>query len=358
MSPFGARGLNSGLQDAENLAWKLGLVRAGQAPEALLATYEAERRAAAQENLRVTGATLRFLVPQGEREEAHRREVLERAAADPSARAAVDSGRLAEPFAYVASPLTTPSPGGGSLCPDGPVALPGRAEVTWLRQLFGRGFVVLTCATEVPAPALAAPVEVLRLDELDVEGVLVPALEATPGSVHVVRPDGHLAAVLPAADPDALARALHRATAMEEAARGWAAAMYAADRASQQLGIVISDVGPGRATARMTVTDTMVQGHGSCHGGYLFTLADSAFAFACNTYGSATVAAGADIVFVAPARSGDELVAEARERARFGRSGVYDVTVRRTGGDVVAEFRGRARTLNIPLAMPEDPAHA
>ncbi|MDP9398192.1 MAG: hydroxyphenylacetyl-CoA thioesterase PaaI [Actinomycetota bacterium] len=108
----------------------------------------------------------------------------------------------------------------------------------------------------------------------------------------------------------------------------------------------------------MTVTDTMVQGHGSCHGGYLFTLADSAFAFACNTYGSATVAAGADIVFVAPARSGDELVAEARERARFGRSGVYDVTVRRTGGDVVAEFRGRARTLNIPLAMPEDPAHA
>src|SRR4051794_24595388 len=105
--------------------------------------------------------------------------------------------------------------------------------------------------------------------------------------------------------------------------------MYADDLASQGLGIAVSDVAPGRATARMTVTDAMINGHAICHGGFVFTLADSAFAFACNTYDAVTVAAAADITFVAPARLGDQLVAEAVERQRFGRSGIYDVTVRR-----------------------------
>ena len=122
-------------------------------------------------------------------------------------------------------------------------------------------------------------------------------------------------------------------------------AMYAADKASRHLGIRITGIGPGRATAHMMVTDTMINGHDICHGGYVFLLADTAFAFACNTYGAATVAAACDVVFVEPARLGDELAAEAGERLRFGRSGVYDVTVRRPDGTVVAEFRGSSRTL-------------
>ena len=121
-------------------------------------------------------------------------------------------------------------------------------------------------------------------------------------------------------------------------------AMYAADRATQGLGISIAEVAPGRATARMTVRPDMVNGHGTCHGGYLFLLADSAFAFACNTYGSPAVASGADVSFLAPVRAGDELVAEAVERVLRGRSGLYDVTVRRSD-EVVLEFRGRSRTL-------------
>src|SRR4051812_44249275 len=120
--------------------------------------------------------------------------------------------------------------------------------------------------------------------------------------------------------------------------------MYAADVASQSLGIEVRDVAPGRATATMRVTDAMVNGHGICHGGYVFLLADTAFAFACNTRGAAVVAAGADVSFLAPVRAGEQLVAEATERVVRGRSGLYDVTVR-SGDAVVAEFRGRSRSL-------------
>jgi acyl-CoA thioesterase len=134
-------------------------------------------------------------------------------------------------------------------------------------------------------------------------------------------------------------------TEADERARRCAATMYAADRSSQHLGIEILDVGAGRARARMVVADTMVNGHGLAHGGYVFLLADTAFAFACNTHGVVTVAAAADVVFVAPARVGDELVADAVERLRFGRNGVYDVTVRRAGGEVIAEFRGNSRAI-------------
>jgi acyl-CoA thioesterase len=118
--------------------------------------------------------------------------------------------------------------------------------------------------------------------------------------------------------------------------------MYARDRASAHLGIRIGDVAPGRATARMTVTETMINGHDICHGGYVFLLADTAFAFACNTYDRRTVAAGGEISFLAPVHLGDELVADAVERVRTGRTGIYDVTVR-CGDQVVAEFRGRSR---------------
>ena len=136
---------------------------------------------------------------------------------------------------------------------------------------------------------------------------------------------------------------------VEETARRCAEAMFANDVASQRLGIEISDIAPGRATAHMTVGDHMVNGHAICHGGYVFTLADTAFAFACNTYDDVTVAAGADIHFLEPVEAGARLTAVACERIRRGRSGVYDVTVTRDDGVVVAEFRGRSRSLGKPM---------
>ena len=125
-------------------------------------------------------------------------------------------------------------------------------------------------------------------------------------------------------------------------------AMMAADSASGMLGIELTDYGPGWARTRMTVRDDMVNGHGICHGGLIFSLADTAFACACNSWGPVTVAAGCDIVFVAPARGGDVLTAEARVRSRYGRSGIYDVTVVH-GDRLVAEFRGRSHQAREPL---------
>ncbi|MFC4006824.1 hydroxyphenylacetyl-CoA thioesterase PaaI [Nonomuraea purpurea] len=121
--------------------------------------------------------------------------------------------------------------------------------------------------------------------------------------------------------------------------------MLDADRASAALGIELLELGEGRAACRMTVTGHMINGHDLCHGGYVFLLADTAFACACNSHGPVTVAAGAEITFVSPAREGDVLVAEASERTRYGRSGIYDITVRKPDGQVVAEFRGRSREL-------------
>lgn len=121
--------------------------------------------------------------------------------------------------------------------------------------------------------------------------------------------------------------------------------MLARDEATRSLGIEISDVAVGLATATMTVTPAMINGHGFAHGGYLFLLADTAFAFACNTHGAGVVASGADIAFLTPAREGEQLTAVATERVRAGRSGLYDVTVSRADGEVVVEFRGRSREL-------------
>jgi acyl-CoA thioesterase len=132
-------------------------------------------------------------------------------------------------------------------------------------------------------------------------------------------------------------------------------ALFAADRAARAHGIELVSVGEGRAQLRMRVTDAMVNGHGSVHGGLIFLLADAAFGCACNSYGPATVAAGAEISFVAPAGAGDELVATAVARTRFGRNGIYDVTVERVDGDArqtVAEFRGRSRSRSSAEADP------
>jgi acyl-CoA thioesterase len=127
---------------------------------------------------------------------------------------------------------------------------------------------------------------------------------------------------------------------------GAAQAMWAADRASAGLGMELMSLDVGRAIVRMPVTTAMVNGHDIAHGGFVFALADSAFALACNSHGPVTVAAACDITFVASARLGEVLVAEAVERARFGRSGLTDVTIRTEGsGELVAEFRGRSRTI-------------
>jgi acyl-CoA thioesterase len=123
-----------------------------------------------------------------------------------------------------------------------------------------------------------------------------------------------------------------------------AAMMFAADQASKGLGVELIELGEGRAVLQMRIARTMINGHGIAHGGYLFLLADSAFACACNSRGPVTVAAGAEISFLTAVREGDVLTASATERVTYGRSGIYDVTVRR-GDEVVAEFRGRSRTV-------------
>jgi acyl-CoA thioesterase len=120
--------------------------------------------------------------------------------------------------------------------------------------------------------------------------------------------------------------------------------MMASDAASRMFGMELLDYGTGWARVQLTVRDDMVNGHGICHGAVIFAVADTAFACACNSWGPVTVAAGADIVFIAPGRTGDLLTAEARMRSSYGRSGIYDVTVAR-GEDLIAEFRGRSHEL-------------
>lgn len=134
--------------------------------------------------------------------------------------------------------------------------------------------------------------------------------------------------------------------------------MWAEDAASRRLGLRIESVGAGRAIVAMTVRDDMTNGHGTAHGGFIFTLADSAFAFACNSYNVRAVAQACDIIFARPVHAGDVLVADAAERHVFGRNGIYDVRVTR-GDEVVAEFRGRSRTVGgqhvaVPDAAPGD----
>jgi acyl-CoA thioesterase len=125
-----------------------------------------------------------------------------------------------------------------------------------------------------------------------------------------------------------------------------AQAMFERDRASQALGMRIIGMGPGWARLVMTVRAEMINGHGLCHGGIVFSLADSAFAFACNSYNDATVAAAASIDYLASAREGDELTAEATELWRSRRSGLYEITVANQRGERIALFRGRSQRID------------
>ena len=131
----------------------------------------------------------------------------------------------------------------------------------------------------------------------------------------------------------------------EEMAKRSEAAMRSDDKAPAQLGITVETVAPGQATASMMVTDAVVNSHGSCHGGYLFALADTAFAYACNSRRQRAVAQHCSITFLAPARIGSKIIAAAREQYRGERSGLYDVTLSDADGTVIAEFRGMSRTL-------------
>jgi len=131
----------------------------------------------------------------------------------------------------------------------------------------------------------------------------------------------------------------------QELAEACAAAMWAQERASRELGMVLERVAPGEAVLSMDVTEAMTNGHGTTHGGFIFTLADSAFGYACNTRNQRTVAQHCSITFLAPSAVGDRLTAYAVERALAGRNGIYDIAVTDQTGRLVAEFRGQSRTV-------------
>ena len=236
VAPFGARGLNSGVHDAENAAWKLAFVLRGWAPDALLQTYDTERLAAADENLEITETTMRFLVPQNEPELAYRLDVLEHAVTDPWARRQVDSGRMYEPFWYIDSPLTTPNPTRpfpgrpargqvppplpGVIIPDMPITDPEHSEVFRLRDIARDGILVLVADDVAPGDIqafvgqlTAVPVRTVAMGTLTPNGSLAAILSAQPGEAWVIRPDCHIAAVVPATDRAPLAGAIRRALA-------------------------------------------------------------------------------------------------------------------------------------------------
>ena len=230
-SPFGARGLNSGVADAENLAWKLAAVLAGHAPDRLLESYHLERRAAATENLAVTDASMRFMVPRGPIRRRMRNAILRGSLRLPRLRRLVNSGRLAQPFTYAASPIVSQSlphprlPAVGAVAPDAACrSLGDPGAATRLRNLLGSGFVALL-VLDAPAQAARASVRASRLawpapcDVVavgpegtlsgvtvlsDAEGELRRAYGGAGPAAFLIRPDGHLAAWLPLPRPEAV----------------------------------------------------------------------------------------------------------------------------------------------------------
>jgi acyl-CoA thioesterase len=148
--------------------------------------------------------------------------------------------------------------------------------------------------------------------------------------------------------PSGAARSGEAGAADKLKAQSTVQSMFASDRASQNLGIEILEIAPGSVRISMTVRPEMVNGHGICHGGFIFAFADSAFAFACNSHGESMVAAGAAIEFLAPTAVGERLTAVAAEVKRTGRHGIYDVSVSNGSGETVALFRGRCSRLRVP----------
>jgi 2-polyprenyl-6-methoxyphenol hydroxylase-like FAD-dependent oxidoreductase len=230
VSPFGARGLNSGVADAENLAWKLATVLGGRASDDLLESYHTERREAALENLAVTDASMRFMVPRGRLRRLVRNAILRGSLRLPQLRRLVNSGRLAQPFSYAGSPIVVADerdariPAMGGVAPDAPCTSLDAASVTRLREEFGSGFVALlvmsssreAASAAIRASRLAWPAPcrivaigpdgplagVTVLD--DSEGEIRRAYGEAGSSAYLVRPDGHLAAWIPLKRADAV----------------------------------------------------------------------------------------------------------------------------------------------------------
>lgn len=230
VSPFGARGLNSGVADAENLAWKLATVLTGRASDELLESYHTERRAAALENLAVTDASMRFMVPRGRLRRTLRNAILRGSLRIPRLRRLVNSGRLAQPFSYADSPIVVAEareariPPIGGVAPDAPCRSHDAAPVTRLRDLFGAGFVALL-VTDAPRDAASiairasrlawpAPCQVVAIGPdgplngvtvlADAEGEIRRAYGGAGPSAYLIRPDGHLAAWVPLRRTDAV----------------------------------------------------------------------------------------------------------------------------------------------------------
>jgi 3-(3-hydroxy-phenyl)propionate hydroxylase len=241
VAPFGARGLNSGVGDVDNAAWKVAFALRGWGDDGLVDSYAAERRAAAVENLEITSATMDFLVPQTSEAYERRHRILEAAVTDADARAQVDSGRLCEPFWYVESPLTTGAPGRkwpgrpapgkgpapvpGVILPDGPAADPNDPTVTRIRQLCRTGLLALAgpaadlaaCRKSLSAALPAGtPARVVPFAAVDTEGVVRAALRASDDEIWLIRPDAHVAACV--RTPEELAAAGRRALALPERA--------------------------------------------------------------------------------------------------------------------------------------------
>ncbi|TNC05239.1 FAD-dependent oxidoreductase [Methylobacterium terricola] len=237
VSPFGARGGNGGVQDADNLCWKLALVLAGRAPHALIATYDEERGRAADENIRQSSRTTAFMTPRSGPERALRDGVLALAAEAPFARALLNAGRLSRPCSLADLSLQTPDPTAfasgpepGTACPDAPVT-DTEGRQAWLLDRLGGTFTLLlfidAAPDLTPLAGLDLPIVVIAPASLplpgaeilcDPQGLAAARYGATSGTTYLIRPDAHVAARFPALDPDAVARALARAQGRPDSA--------------------------------------------------------------------------------------------------------------------------------------------
>jgi 3-(3-hydroxy-phenyl)propionate hydroxylase len=221
VSPFGARGANSGVQDVDNLAWKLKLVIDGRAPQTLLDSYHDERAAAADDNIANSTRSTDFITPKSRASRLLRDAVLDLAEREPFARRLVNSGRLSTPTPYLDSPLNTPDADSfagamrpGAPCADAPVSRDGRAD--WLLRQLGDGFAVLVfgprpATDRVEAGGVAASVLSVGDDLIDVEGLAASRYDGRPGTVYLIRPDQHVAARWRTFDETAIRAAIDRA---------------------------------------------------------------------------------------------------------------------------------------------------
>ncbi|MFO1036250.1 MAG: FAD-dependent oxidoreductase [Geminicoccaceae bacterium] len=217
VSPFGARGFNSGVQDTDNLAWKLAAVLRAEAPATLIDTYGLEREAAAEENLRHSSRSTDFITPKSHASRVIRDAALSLAGEVPFARTLVNSGRLSTPCVYD-SPLSTPDEDAfagtarlGAPAPDAPMQK-AEGRSTWLLNELSDGFTLLVCGSDLPVD-LPRSVHAIRIgrDLIDRDGLFAQRYDARPGTAWLVRPDQHLAARFRSLDLDRLDRALRRA---------------------------------------------------------------------------------------------------------------------------------------------------